>query len=307
MSRATLGARQGLVQRGGVDVDLHQLELRHRDLRIHDGEQRRRLIGSVAEIGQQVPVIVVRDVERFVLIDGYLRVEALRRLHRDTVSATTWPLTEIEALLHHRHLSLARRAAIEDAWLLGRLREHGLSMDELARRLCRSKSWVSRRLGLLDALAAAAQERVRAGTVPPHAAMKYLVPLARANKRHCEQLLAGLGDTRVSDRELGALYVAWRRADRAGKERIVAEPLLFLRAVASATVDAADEPSLHKDLTTLAAIASRASRRVRDGGRFTAGLTRAWRAARGAFAALDATIEEMNAGPDHPTDHPDPA
>jgi ParB-like chromosome segregation protein Spo0J len=41
-----------------VEVDLHQLELRHRDLRIHDGEQRRRLIGSVAEIGQQVPVVV---------------------------------------------------------------------------------------------------------------------------------------------------------------------------------------------------------------------------------------------------------
>jgi hypothetical protein len=44
-----------LVQRDGVEVDLHQLELRHRDLRIHDGEQRRRLIGSVAEVGQQVP------------------------------------------------------------------------------------------------------------------------------------------------------------------------------------------------------------------------------------------------------------
>ncbi len=291
-----------------VDVDLHQLELRHRDLRIHDGEQRRRMIGSVAEIGQQVPVIVVRDAERFVLIDGYLRVEALRRLQRDTVMATAWSLSEVEALVHHRHLSIARRAAIEDAWLLGRLRDHGLTMDELARRLCRSKSWVSRRLGLLDTLAAAAQERVRAGAVPPHAAMKYLVPLARANKRQCEQLLAGLGDTRVSDRELGALYVTWRRADRAGKERIVAEPLLFLRALAATTTDAGDEPaSLHKDLTTLAAIASRASRRVRDGGRFTPGLTKAWRAASEAFAALGAAIEEMHAGPDHPTDHPDPA
>jgi hypothetical protein len=289
-------------------MDLHQLELRHRDLRIHDREQRRRMIGSVAEIGQQVPVIVVRDAERFVLIDGYLRVEALGRLHRDTVTATTWPLTEVEALVHHRHLTIARRVAIEDAWLLGRLREQGLTMDELARRLCRSKSWVSRRLGLLDALAATAQERVRAGTVPPQAAMKYLVPLARANKRQCELLLGGLGDTCVSVRELGALYVAWRRADRAGKERIVAEPLLFLRALASMKTDDADEPpSLHKDLTTLAAIAWRASRRVRDGGHFTADLTRAWRAAREAFAALGATIEEMHAGPEHPTDHPDAA
>jgi hypothetical protein len=85
----------GQVQVDGVEVDLHQLELRHRDLRIHDGEQRRRLIGSVAEIGQQVPVVVIRDADRLVLIDGYLRVEALRRLHRDTAIATTWPVTEI--------------------------------------------------------------------------------------------------------------------------------------------------------------------------------------------------------------------
>ena len=111
-----------------------------------------------------------------------------------------------------------------------------------------------------------------------------------------------------SDRELGALYVAWRRADRAGKERIVAEPLLFLRALSATKSEAADEPpSLHKDLTTLAAIAWRASRRVRDGGRFTAELTQAWRAASEAFAALGAAIEEMNAGPDDSTSHPDPA
>jgi hypothetical protein len=291
-----------------VDVDLHQLELRHRDLRIHDGAQRRRMLGSVAEMGQQVPVIVVRDGERYVLIDGYLRVEALHRLHRDTVIATAWAVSEVEALVHHRHLAVARRTAIEDAWLLGRLRDCGLSLDEQARRLCRSKSWVSRRLGLLDALAVTAQARVRAGTVPPQAAMKYLVPLARPNTRHCEQLLAGLGDTRVSVREVGALYLAWRRADRAGKERIVAEPLLFLRALASTKAAAADEPpSLHKDLTTLAAIAWRASRRVRDGGRVTAELTKAWGAASEAFAALGAVIEEMHAGADDSTSHPDPA
>jgi ParB-like chromosome segregation protein Spo0J len=192
----------------GVDIDLHQLELRHHELRIHDRDQRRRLIGSVAEIGQQVPVIVIREADRFVLIDGYLRVEALRKLHRDTAMATPWPLTEVEALVHHRHLSIAKRAAIEDAWLLGRLRDHGLTMDELARRLCRSKTWVSHRLGLLDELASAAHERVRAGTIPPQAAMKYLVPFARANTRQCEQLLTSIGDTRVSVRELGALYAA---------------------------------------------------------------------------------------------------
>ena len=153
-------------QRDRVEVDLHQLELRHRDVRIHDGEQRRRLIGSMAEIGQQVPIVVIGDADRLVLIDGYLRVEALRRLHRDTAIATTWPVTEVEALVHHRHLAGAKRAALEDAWLLGRLREHDLTMEQLARELCRSTSWVSRRLALLAALDGTAHDRVRAGTVP---------------------------------------------------------------------------------------------------------------------------------------------
>jgi hypothetical protein len=204
-----------------VEIDLHRLELRHRDLRIVEAERRRRLIGSIAEIGQQVPVVVIAEGDRVVLIDGYVRVDALARLQRDTVLATTWSMSEVEALLHHRHLAVTRRSALEDAWLLSRLRDHGLTMDEVARRLCRSKSWVSHRLGLLDALAVAVHDRVRAGTVPPHGAMRYLVPFARANKRQCEQILARLGDSRVSDRDLAALYMGWRRADREGKQRIV--------------------------------------------------------------------------------------
>ena len=293
-----------------MEIDLHQLELRHRDLRIVDLDRRRRLIGSIAELGQQVPAVVIADGDRFVLIDGYLRVEALRRLQRDTVLATTWSVSEVEALVHHRHLALTRRSALEDAWLLARLRAYGLTMEELARRLCRSKSWVSHRLGLLDTLAATVQDRVRAGTVPPHGAMRYLVPFARANTHQCELLLTRLGDARVSDRDLAALYTAWKRADRAGKQRIVDAPLLFLRARASRTAAALsdDEASLlRNDLAMLAAIAGRAGRRVREGGPWTAALTRAFGAATEAFAALGATIEEMHAGPDHPTSHPDPS
>lgn len=294
-----------------MDVDLHLLELRHDDLRIRGGDRRGRLIASVAAIGQQVPVIVIREGERLVLIDGYLRVDALRQLGRDTAAATTWPVTESEALLHHRHLSTSEHTAIEDAWLLARLRTHGLSLDELACRLCRSKSWVSRRLALLDELAIAAQACVRAGTVPAQAAMKYLVPLARANRGHCERLIAGIGQTRLSVRELGTIYQAWRRADAAGRQKIVSDPLLFLRALeaAQSTTDVDDDESaaLLKDLTTLAAIAWRARRRVHHGSAFAADHTKVWSAATDAFASLGAAIEETHAGPDDSSKHPDSA
>jgi hypothetical protein len=95
----------------------HLLAQRHSDLRIHDHEPRRRLIGSLAAIGQQVPVVVIRDGEQLVLIDGYLGVDGLRRLGRDTAAAAMWPLSEADVLLHHRHLTIGKHAAIEDAWL----------------------------------------------------------------------------------------------------------------------------------------------------------------------------------------------
>src|SRR5207244_1615837 len=124
-------------------------------------------IASLAEQGQQVPVIVVAKDERFVLIDGYLRVESLARLGQDTVIATAWALSEAEALLHHRHLLCGAISALEDAWLLARLRDQGLSLDELGRRLCRSKSRVPRRLALCRALTAVAQARGPARAIPP--------------------------------------------------------------------------------------------------------------------------------------------
>jgi ParB-like chromosome segregation protein Spo0J len=257
--------------------------------------------------------VVVAEGERFVLIDGYLRVGALSQLKRDTVAATAWPLDEAEALIQRHHLQSSSRSALEEAWFLARLREQGLSQDDLARRLCRSRSWVSRRLALLAELGASVQARVRAGAMPAHAAMKYLVPLARANRQQCERLVEALGALEVSDRDVAALYDGWRRADAVGRQRLLADPALFLRAVRVPAADAADDGSaLVKELTTLSAVAWRARQRIgRDGLARDATYNRidlgaAWRSAANAFDALRAAITEAwpDAGPDDPNHHP---
>ena len=290
-----------------MDLELHQLELRHADLRIDDPVRRRRLTASLAELGQQVPVVVVAEGARFVLIDGYRRVAALRQLRRDTVAATVWALDEAEALIQRHHFAGVGRSVLEEAWLLARLHgERGLALDALAQRFCRSKSWVSRRLALLGAVPESLRARVRAGAIPPQAAMKYLVPLARANRGHCERLLAALGETRLSVRDVGALYAGYRRADPAGRARLVAEPLLFLRAQPQATPADARGCDPHtavvKDLSALSGLAWRVTQRLGQGvlGAISpqdrTPLGRAWRAAAAAFAALRAAMEE---GPSH--------
>ena len=108
-----------------MDLELHQLALPHADLRIDDPGRRRRLTASLAELGQQVPVVVVAaaGAARCVLIDGYQRVAVLRRLGRDTVAATAWPVDEAEALIQRHHFAGVSRSVLEEAWLLAR--RHG--------------------------------------------------------------------------------------------------------------------------------------------------------------------------------------
>ena len=125
-----------------VDIELHELDLRYAALRRRDARRERALVASLAESGQQVPVVVVRgETGPFVLVDGYQRVRALARLHRDTVEAVVWGLSELEALLLVRGLrSAAGDTALEQGWLLRELHERfGLTAGELAQRsTCKS-------------------------------------------------------------------------------------------------------------------------------------------------------------------------
>ncbi len=173
-----------------MDLEFQQLDLRYEELRGRSPARERRLLSSLAEVGQQAPIVVVSAPEaaQHVVIDGYKRVRLLRRLGQDTVRATRWDLGEAEALLLERMLRAGDADnALEQGWFLRALRDRfALSGEELGKRFGRTPSWVSRRLSLVAELPASVQEHVRTGAIGAHAAMKYLVPLARANRwRSC--------------------------------------------------------------------------------------------------------------------------
>ena len=87
-----------------MELELHQLILRYAPLRKRRPSQERALLASLAEHGQQLPIVVVAEGDHFVVIDGYKRVRALKRLARDTVRGTCWAMEELEALMLERRL-----------------------------------------------------------------------------------------------------------------------------------------------------------------------------------------------------------
>lgn len=252
-----------------MDLELVHLDLRYAELRTRSADRERRLLASLAEVGQQTPVVVVRAAEREVLVDGYKRVRALRRLGHDLVRATHWDLGELDALVLERVLRASdSSSALEEGWFLHELvTRFGLSREELARRFDRTPSWVSRRLGLVTDLPTAVQEHVRSGAIGSHAAMRYLVPLARANERDCEALSASVAPLRPSSRELGLLYETYVSGNETTRALVVSDPSLVLRARAADgdAQGATPAEQLLEDLRITAAIARRASGRLRKG------------------------------------------
>jgi len=292
-----------------MDLEFHQLELRYSGLRVRQPGRDSRLLAALAEQGQQSPVVVVRGAEprRYVLIDGYRRVWALQQLGHDTVWALDLPYTEVEALIWvQRQQQPRRRSALEQGWLVQELVQgHGLSQAELARRLGRSESWVSRRLGLVTMLPGEVQELVRTGEVCPQAAEKYLLPLSRDKAGDCIKLATGIAPGKLTERQVRLLYVAYRRGDEARRRKLLSDPLLALRALeggrrSGPVVDRTDEEQLVCDLDALGGICRRAVKRLGklqrrpEGVVLCGALLGSWQEASASYTRLRQAIKEVD-------------
>jgi ParB family chromosome partitioning protein len=241
-----------------MQLEFHQLDRHLEILRVRHPARQRRLLASLAEAGQQTPIVVIpQPPGRYLVIDGHKRLAALQQLGRDTVEAVVWEMSEAEALVLERSLRTSPpETALEQGWLLAEMESRlGCSIEELARRFDRSTTWVARRLALVELLPEAVQQQVRQGQIAAQVATRFLAPVARINAEHCQRMAQALASHPWTMREAGELYQAWRKASGVVRERILAEPKLYLQAQPLPT-------TLEKELAQITAIAQRALARA---------------------------------------------
>ena len=216
------------------EIEIGCLVLRYAHTRVARPERVSSLVSSIERSGQIVPVITVKESDFcFVLIDGYLRVAALKRCGQDTVMAEIWACKEQEALIQVLLRSHERRwETVEQALVMRELKDrHGLTGGEIARFMDHNQSWVSRRLSLLDALPEEILGMVQKGQISTWSATRVLVPMARAMPDHAKALTETLIKESLSTRALGEFFRHYQKANRTQREKMVRKPVLFLRAL----------------------------------------------------------------------------
>lgn len=215
-----------------VEVDPGSLDLRYAHTRIARPKHVDMIASSIERFDQITPVLIVPESERLVLIHGFVRLDAIRKLGRDTIRADIQEIPEVQALYHLLADTQERQwEAIEQAWIIRDLHERlGCSLREIARGIGYDASWVARRLSLIEGLSEDILRSVATGAVSTYAAARVLVPLARANTDHAQKLVAHLADRKLSTRELAGFFKHYEASNKQTRERMISDPSLFLKA-----------------------------------------------------------------------------
>jgi ParB-like chromosome segregation protein Spo0J len=208
------------------------LELKPEDIgehygryRLHVPEAERAMRKSLERYGQLSPVVVCRRNDRYELVDGFKRLGAVRRLPQiDHLSARLMEADErtVKAAIYGLNRAGGRTRELEEAWIIHALvREDGMSQVEVAELLGRHKSWVCRRLALIERLGPKARDDLRVGLLTPTAA-RQIVRLPQGNQA---EVLDAVRREALSSAELAGVVDIWLRcADRSQQQYILVHP-----------------------------------------------------------------------------------
>lgn len=177
--------------------------------RLHVPELERSMMRSLESYGQISPIVVCLHEGRLELIDGFKRLGAARKIASiDQLLARQIEADErsAKAAIYGLNRAGGRTREIEEAWIVHALvREDGLTQVEVAELLGRHKSWVCRRLALIEKLGPQARADLQVGLLTPTAA-RQLVRLPAGNQTDILELVRREG---LSSNELTGIVDLW--------------------------------------------------------------------------------------------------
>jgi len=152
-------------------------------LRVADASALAAMRASLKQHGQLSPLRGFEQGGVLEVFDGFKRLRAARGLGLRDLRVDVADVDVVDATVQMRELHTGRGlTALEEAWIVRALhRDHHVSQGAIAARLRCHKSWVCRRLVLVEALDTSVQADVRLGLLAPRAAV-LVAALPRGNQ-----------------------------------------------------------------------------------------------------------------------------
>jgi ParB-like nuclease domain len=212
-------------------VALAELGEQYRRYRLGDPAAEEAMAGSLRRWGQLSPVVTCVRQKRLEVIDGFKRLAAARQIGEWTsLSVRVLDVDEPTAKAAILGLNRDQRPVreLEEAWVVqGLVRDDGMTQVEAACLLGRHKSWVCRRLALLEKLSVAVKEDLRLGLVGPYLARE----LTRLPTGNQEAVLALVRRESLTAQEVSGVIDLLQGASQEQVALVLAKPRQALAAV----------------------------------------------------------------------------
>jgi len=162
---------------------------------------------SLKDQGQLAPVIAVEEPDRLLLVDGFKRYRAARKMGWTSLNTAviTADRKKARAMLYLLNRS-GGFSMIQEALLVAELIDiEGLTRTETAILMDRHKSWVSRRMGMIRQLSPDMIEALLLGLLPPGAGPSLArVPLCNQPDFYAAVIRSRLSSTQI--RQLADIF-----------------------------------------------------------------------------------------------------
>jgi len=183
---------------------------------------------SLGRFGQMAPVVVsCASNDRYEMVDGFKRLRACRKLGNESLRARV--LEGHARVLKAAMIQLNRKSGhlgdVEEAMIGTSLyRDDGLTQVEIAPLLGHDKSWVSRRIALIERLSEEVLEHLRLGLISPTHGRE----LSRLPRGNQPQALSCVISHHLCSRETAKLVTILIERPRWDHELILRLPLEIL-------------------------------------------------------------------------------
>jgi ParB/RepB/Spo0J family partition protein len=183
-----------------------------------------RIRQSLQQYGQLSPVLVVRRQQRLELLDGFKRRRAAELLGWTTLLVAEAELDETAqwaTMLLVNQRAASALADVEEALILRELVGTGLTQVEIGALLERHKSWVSRRIGLIERLHPELIAAIKLGLLAPGVARR-LLALPPGNQL---RMAAAVQSARLGPRDTERMVGLWQKeSSEACRRELLADP-----------------------------------------------------------------------------------
>lgn len=144
-----------------VDLRLNQIiPIKLMAKATRDSQKFKQIVASIREVGVIEPPVVAPDSQkrdRYILLDGHLRVEALKEIGEDEVTCLV--STDDEAFTYNKHIN--RLSTVQEHRMIVRAVERGVPEEKIAKALNVNVASIVRKRTLLDGICEEATELLK--------------------------------------------------------------------------------------------------------------------------------------------------